>query len=563
MPRCRLQMTCHIKLVASVLVTWRPAQHERVRSTPAQDSVDSVDFASLAPPHHACLMVYPQAAQLLRDYFQTTNWYLDNHYSSLTLPSRNLLDFPIPPGLHLALSHRPTPQFASSLSLSALVPSHPLTYPPTPAPVLGPPPSPLLAGQLTYVFSTAPLRRTSTKGTAHGADRLKLEDVVQSFAVGALPIRPVLREGAQPTWLAGERVDKQGEPRLTRKDASELTVLADYLLYGRLYAPSPRLDALYVHRLSPTLQSLVSVISVPSPLSIAALAWPSDDPAPTSSSPSGTAARLSELEVKLQQDTGRWSSEYSYAFGDGMWGARGLYNFGKAGSGEGSERVESRSERRERVVDEEEEMSTGLKGRWSAGGEVYFSAQERSAGVSTGVRFSTLPEPNAAGPSQPPTTITATLNPIMGQLSTAYSVAVSPDSALGSRFDFNLFSYDADLTVGGEWFQRRKKVVEDTTAVVVPKANWDAFGRELLEEVAVAHSAEDTRMEAGEVVGVLKFRASTNTVRPLIFSPQCVTGLTSSLCRTSHYYGKDGWETSSSRSASSPTFVWRAAVGDA
>lgn len=463
-------------------------------------------------PRGICLMVYPQAAQLLRDYFHTTNWYLDNHYSSLTLPSRNLLDFPIPPGLHLALSQRPTPHFASSLSLSALVPSHPLTYPPTPAPVLGPPPSPLLAGQLTYVFSTAPLGLTSTKGTAHGADRLKLEDVVQSFAVGALPVRPELREGAQPTWLAGERVDKQGELVQTVHEC-ELTRLADCLLYGRLYAPSPRLDALYVHRLSPTLQSLVSLISVPSPLSIASLAWPSDDAAPTSSSPSGTAARLSELEVKLQQDTGRWSSEYSYAFGDGMWGARGLYNFGKAGSGEGTERVESTSERRERVVDEEEEMSTGLKGRWSAGGEVYFSAQERSAGVSTGVRFSTLPEPNAAGASQPPTTITATLNPIMGQLSTAYSVAVSPDSALGSRFDFNLFSYDADLTVGGEWFQRRKKVVEDAAEALAPKPHWDAFGREAVEEVPLAHSEEDKRVEAGEVVGVLKFRASTNAVR--------------------------------------------------
>lgn len=204
-----------------------------------------------------------------------------------------------------------------------------------------------------------------------------------------------------------------------------------------------------------------------------------------------------------------------------MWGARGLYNFGKAGSGEESERVEpSSQERRERVVDEDEEMSTGLKGRWSAGGEVYFSAQERSAGVSTGVRFSTLPEPiiGGAGPSQPPTTITATLNPIMGHLSTAYSVATSPYSALGSRFDFNLFSYDADLTVGGEWFQRRRAPTKEESVDVPTRATWDAFERGVSQDVTTGSSPA-----VGEVTGVLKFRASTNTVSPLNWLPPSYT----------------------------------------
>lgn len=460
-------------------------------------------------------MVYPHAAQLLREYFLATNWSIDNHYASLTLPSRNLLDFPIPPGVHISLSHRPTPLFASSLSLSSLVPARALTYPPTPAPVLGPPLSPLLAGQLTYVFSTAELGMTSTKRNAKVEDQVRLQEVAQSFGVGALPVRPEFRDGAQPTWQGGERVDKQGGHHLHAPIVmTALIEGTDFLLYGRLYAPSPRLDALYVHRLSATLQTLISLVSVPSPQSIAPLVWQSDEPStPATSTGSGTAARLSELEIKLQQDTGRWSTEYSYAVGDGMWGARGLYNFGKAGSGEESERVEPSLGRRERVVDEDEEMATGLKGRWSAGGEVYFSAQERSAGVSTGVRFSTLPEPivGGAGPSQPPTTITATLNPIMGHLSTAYSVATSPYSALGSRFDFNLFSYDADLTVGGEWFQRRRApTMGETGSVEVPsRATWDAFGRGVSQEVTTGSSPA-----IGEVTGVLKFRASTNTVSP-------------------------------------------------
>lgn len=319
-----------------------------------------------------------------------------------------------------------------------------------------------------------------------------------------------------------------------------ISAAADFLLYGRLYAPSPRLDALYIHRLTPTLQTLVSLISVPSPLPTPQLTWQlPDDPSapPAAPNPPPSSERLSELEIKLMQDTGRWSGEYSYAVGDSMWGARGLYNFGKWGGGQATGTGAGDDEgSRERVVDEEEEMSTGLKGRWSAGGEVFFSAQERSGGVSTAVRFSTLPEsanplylPPGA-PSQPPTTITATLNPIMGQLSTAYSVGVSNDTALASRFDFNLYSYDADLTFGGEWFQRRKRKALAESVVKAEKPlppSFDAFGRE--QEAITPVDAGQQKIisappppapkvaingaEDDEVIGVLKLRASTNTVR--------------------------------------------------
>ncbi|GAA5894343.1 hypothetical protein JCM5296_005144 [Sporobolomyces johnsonii] len=451
------------------------------------------------------------SAYLLREFFLATNWYnVDNHYASFTHPSRQLLDFAIQPGLHLSLASNPTRNFASGLALSSLVPETPNTYPPTTAPVLGPPVSPLLAGQLTYLFSSAPVSATSTKRSAVGDERIRFKDLVQSFGTeAAVPQVPELREEVRPTWQRGERVDK-----------------SDFLLYGRLYAPSPRLDALYVHRLSATSQALISLITVPSPTPPPTLSWQNDDPSASAAAPtaSGTAARLSELELKLQQDMGRWSAEYSYAVGDGMWGARGLYNFGRWGSGVALETETDAGERdkleggggggggqRERVVDEEDEMPTGLKGRWSAGGEVYFSAQERSAGLSTGLRFSTVPE-SAGGPPQPPTTITATLNPIMGQLSTAYAVQTGKDSSLASRFDFNMYSYDADLTVGGEWFQRKGKSAKakgherEVDEAALPPT-FDAFGRGHDDDAARRRNndADD------EITAVLKVRASTNS----------------------------------------------------
>jgi len=234
-----------------------------------------------------------------------------------------------------------------------------------------------------------------------------------------------------------------------------------------------------------------------------------------------------------------------------MWGLRGLWNFGKWGNPDTlppsqhspSTTSHDSNRRREKVVDEEEEMPTGLKGRWSAGGEVYFSAQERSAGLSTGLRFSTIPE-SEGGPPQPPTTVTATLNPIMGQLSTAYSVKTGRDSSLASRFDFNMYSYDADFTVGGEWFQRRKggsrkgkeREVLEEEIEGGKKATFDAFGRGVEEEGGgTAVQRRKNNDSEDEITAVLKLRASTNSVSfPLLFKRPLVLRVAHIItCRTS------------------------------
>lgn len=65
-----------------------------------------------------------------------------------------------------------------------------------------------------------------------------------------------------------------------------------------------------------------------------------------------------------------------------MVGVRTLYNFGRLGApldslDEGEKTGDSSKMKR---IDEEEAMEGGLKGRISAGAEVYFSAKEKSAG---------------------------------------------------------------------------------------------------------------------------------------------------------------------------------------
>ena len=53
--------------------------------------------------------------------------------------------------------------------------------------------------------------------------------------------------------------------------------------------------------------------------------------------------------------------------------------------------------------------------------------------------------------------MTLTLNPLMGNLSSTYSVHASPTLTLSSRFDFNVYSYESELQVGTELWRRKKE----------------------------------------------------------------------------------------------------------
>jgi hypothetical protein len=128
--------------------------------------------------------------------------------------------------------------------------------------------------------------------------------------------------------------------------------------------------------------------------------------------------------------------------------------------------------------------------------------------VSTGIRFTTLPDATPPSfqlpspsllsstskgpPSQPPTTITALYNPMLGHMSGAYSARVSRDLSLSSRFDFNVYSYESEWTMGAEWWMRRSPSVDPDQ----PKSGWPPRSINPREDVH----------------GVVKARASTNNV---------------------------------------------------
>ncbi|MCJ1372060.1 Mitochondrial distribution and morphology protein 10 [Loxospora ochrophaea] len=188
------------------------------------------------------------------------------------------------------------------------------------------------------------------------------------------------------------------------------------LLYGRLYLPTSTLEALYLRRLTPrTTLRLTSV---------------SD-------------ARLKNggsLLTLLSHDTGTHSTEYLYSTDSALLGVRGLYNFNPT------------------PTPPSPSISTSTPhGLFSLGAELYYGLANASGGASTGLRFTTLPRhgSSSSSPNAFPYTMTLTLNPLMGNLSSTYSVTVpSRLLSLATSFDFNVYSYESRMRVGMELLRR-------------------------------------------------------------------------------------------------------------
>jgi len=151
----------------------------------------------------------------------------------------------------------------------------------------------------------------------------------------------------------------------------------------------------------------------------------------------------------LQHDTARYSTEYLYSTDSALLGIRGLYNFGPSSPPSIPQTVANPSSLQLPSPDTKAALlSLGL--------EAYFSPLNKSGGLSTGLRFCTLP-PHTGFPY----TMTLVLNPLMGSLSSTYSVRASRLLALSSRFDFNVYSYESGLVVGVElWRAGRGDGVE-------------------------------------------------------------------------------------------------------
>lgn len=212
------------------------------------------------------------------------------------------------------------------------------------------------------------------------------------------------------------------------------------LLHATLHLPPPTtLNALFLRRISPTMQLSLAVCSTRGP-------------------PLSKSAPQASLLTQLSHDTGKYSNEYLFSTDNALFGWRGLWNFG--------------------LIPRSSSESSPQPSLLSAGAEAYYSPISSLIGMSTGLRFSTLPasaseslassfsssshhsssyssSTNHSSPiSTFPYTLTLTLTPLTGSLSTTYSLRASQNLSFCSRFCFNVYSWESEMVAGCELWRQ-------------------------------------------------------------------------------------------------------------
>ncbi|KAF9891785.1 Mitochondrial distribution and morphology protein 10 [Aspergillus nanangensis] len=330
---------------------------------------------------------------------EATNWNRDNSYSSLTATTQSLLEFKIPERLRVHLSSLSTSHFATSYTLGTVG---------------------LIDGSVSYLYSTVPFDTPSRSAL------IPLRKLAPGYRQVQAPIAPI------DNWEWDTLLNS-----VTSSSSSDNVAPKATLLHATMHMPPPTtLNALFLRRISPTMQLTLAICSTRGP-------------------PLSKSAPQASLLTQLSHDTGKYSNEYLFSTDNALFGWRGLWNFGP----------DPRNPK---------DTTTPRLSLLSAGAEAYYSPVSSLVGMSTGLRFSTLPAATdtssststSTSTSTPistfPYTLTLTLTPLTGSLSTTYSLRASPNLAFSSRFGFNVYSWESEMVAGCElWRQSRPKLPAD------------------------------------------------------------------------------------------------------
>ncbi|KAK7733045.1 Mitochondrial distribution and morphology protein 10 [Cytospora paraplurivora] len=344
----------------------------------------------------------------------------DNSYSNLDLTSRSLLHFHTPSGSRITLSSVVGPRFGTSYSIGNK------------------------DGWISYLYSNRPL--TDPDFTT-SSERIPLRDLLRCYR--SLSTRAVNH------------------------------AVGHNLVYGRLYLPQNRLEALVASRVKRQVNLTLRAVS------------------------QGTLRHGGTLLGLAQWDDpkGRFGLETLASSDGGVLGLRGLWNATNPVSP--TETPELTAEDKERV-----------NGRFSVGGEIYYGLLNKSGGMSLGGRFQTLP--SHAGT---PLTATVTFN-LLGHMSATYAV-MAGDCTLASMFGFNVYSYESEWAVGMELWRKRRPLAA-TAAIEAEEQAEEELAAANESRLAEAALAEAFWTNAVDVDGSVKDEVVRNEADPATmaaFSP--------------------------------------------
>ncbi|KAL4802152.1 hypothetical protein BDV18DRAFT_164327 [Aspergillus unguis] len=330
---------------------------------------------------------------------EETQWNRDNSYSSLTATTQSLLDFTTPERVRIHLSSLSTPNFATSYTLGTVG---------------------LIEGSVSYLYSNISFHDIPSRSAL-----IPLRKLAPGYRQVQAPIAPPVDSWNWDSILDGTKRGSNGHGQSANRQKATL-------LHATLHLPPPTtLNALFLRRISPTMQLSLAVSSTRGP-------------------PLSKSAPQATLLGQLSHDTGKYSNEYLFSTDNSLFGWRGLWNFGP---------------------DPRLHNGTHWPSLLSAGAEAYYSPVSSLIGMSTGLRFSTLPaatnplSPSTPSPNTPistfPYTLTLTLTPLTGSLSTSYSLRASPNLSFSSRFGFNVYSWESEMVAGFELWRQSKKSKSD------------------------------------------------------------------------------------------------------
>ncbi|SCU90513.1 LANO_0D09032g1_1 [Lachancea nothofagi CBS 11611] len=179
------------------------------------------------------------------------------------------------------------------------------------------------------------------------------------------------------------------------------------LWYGRMYYPTSTLEAMVAKRLSPETQFVAKCLS--------------------------SLAHTSVLTLYWQKDSGQNCQEWIASSNEGLVGYRVLHNF----------------------IGSQSKLNSSLynNSSLSIGGELWFGLMNTSPACSTTLRYCT----HSANTGKP-LTLTLSWNPLFGHVSSTYSVKASSGATISSKYDFNLYSIESNLSFGCDlWRSGNKK----------------------------------------------------------------------------------------------------------
>ncbi|KAJ1941102.1 Mitochondrial distribution and morphology protein 10 [Linderina macrospora] len=375
---------------------------------------------------------------LTRQFHRETQWNENNLYSTFCRTSQSLLDFPVPLGVSVSTGRGVSNSLHSQFVFS-MIPSRAssIGYLATSRPLLVISPETITAVEEMQPAAMADVSAKKSKKTRKRKTEAQNKE---TLLTGFLPSEP--KSSEQSSGLAERPLDfaTARQQAIDSRDARNLlqsiragtwkynwdlcasqpasnpqTYTGDYMISAQMYPSVSSVTGTWITRRSQFSELQMSGVS--------------------------RAGMHSDLQLVVQHTVNKpkWSRELTFGTLGALLGARGLYNFGDIPM------LNRATQMFYRGTDTEarQVLLNKVHGRLAVGGEVYFGAQDSSAGISLGARYRhDLPLFSE---------VTCVVNPIMGHVSVAWAQALRPRLCCAARYEFNLFSITSDLAMGVEW----------------------------------------------------------------------------------------------------------------